>query len=240
MPSTLKGSGLLIEAQDLFSSSSTQNGMDLGGKAVTGDGREFRFVLAGATALVPGKLQQAPVETTAWQNLAAAAAAIGATSIVTTSTVTVAVNAWAGGYVAVTVTPGQGYLYKIKGNTAATAAVVTIYLDDPIQNVALTTASRLDIIASPYGSVIVNPATATGAPVGVAIFNVTAAQYGWIQTKGPSNVLADGTVTVGTSLVASNAVAGAVEPLAGVQAAVGLALTGIADTEYGLVFLNLS
>lgn len=234
---------VLAEYQDLFSTSTTaggpNGGLNLGAKAYTGDGREFRFALAGATALVPGKLQQSAVETTGWENLAVAAAAIGATTITTTSTVTVTANAWAGGYVAVSVTPGQGYFYKIKSNPAATSAVITLTLEDPIQ-IALTTSSKIDVIANPYSGVIVNPASATGAPVGVAIYPVTAAQYGWIQTVGASNVLADGAVTVGTALAASNAVAGAVEPLAGVQAPIGTAITGISDTEYGSVMLKMA
>jgi hypothetical protein len=240
MASTLNGSGLLVEYQDLFSSSSTSGGMQLGSKAVVGDGREFRFVLAGGTALVPGKLQQGAAETTTWENLAAAAAALGATTVTTTSTVTVTANQWTGGYMAVTTSAGAGYLYQIKGNTAATSAVTTITLADPIQQVALTTGSRLDIILSPFASVIINPASASGVPVGVAVYPVTASQYGWVQTKGPANVLADGAITVGTALVASNGTAGAVEPLAGVQIPVGYAMTGIDTTEYGMVFLNIS
>lgn len=234
---------VLAEYQDLFSTSTTaggpNGGLNLGAKAYTGDGREYRFVLAGATTLVPGKLQQSPVETTGWENLTVVAAAIGATSITTTSTVTVTANAWVGGYVSITITPGVGYIYKIKGNPAATSAVVTLQLEDPLQ-IALTTTSRIDIIANPYSGVIVNPATATGTPTGVAIFPVTNAQYGWIQVTGPTNVLADGAITVGTSLVASNGVAGAVEPAAGVQALIGTAITGISDTEYGSVMLKIA
>jgi len=211
---------------------------EIGTYIVTDDGRGFRYVYAGGTALVPGKLQQAAAEVTANENLACAAAAIGATTVTTTSTVTVTANQYAGGWLVVTVTPGQGYQYKIKSHPAATAAALTLTLEDPIQ-VALTTSSRVDLVANPYMGVIVNPTTATGAPVGVAVYPITANYYGWIQTHGPANVLADGAVTVGTNLVASNGVAGAVEPLAGVQASIGIAMTGIADTEYGTVFLTL-
>lgn len=233
---------VLAEYQDLFSSSTTAGGpgggLNLGAKATTGDGREYRFVLAGGTALVPGKLQQSPAETTGWENLAVAAAAIGATSITTTSTVTVTANAWAGGFVAVTVTPGQGYFYKIKSNAAATAAVVTLQLEDPIQ-IALTTASRVDIIASPYNGVIVNPTTASGTAVGVAIYPITAAQYGWVQVSGPTNVLAQGAIVVGEEVGASSTVAGAIVATSGVLADVGIAITGISDTEYGSVNLTI-
>lgn len=223
--------------QDVFTSSSTQQ-QELGAKLVIGP-REFRYVKAGGTALVPGKLQQAPAEVTGDQGLAVAAAAIGATSVTTTSTVTVTANQYAGGWVMVTITPGQGYQYKIKSHPAATGAVVTLQLEDPIL-VALTTDSRIDLVANPYGGIVVNPTTATSAPLGVAVYPVAANEYGWIQSKGPAAVLADGSITVGTSLVASNGTAGAVEPLTGVQAIVGEALTGIATTDYGAVNLMLS
>lgn len=233
---------VLAEYQDLFSTSTTaggpNGGLNLGAKAYTGDGREYRFVLAGGTALVPGKLQQTPAETTGWENLAVAAAAVGATSITTTSTVTVTANAWAGGYVMVTTNTGAGYQYKIKSNPAKTAAVVTITLEDPIL-VALDTTSTIDVIANPYSGVIVNPASASGAPIGVGVFPVTAAQYGWIQVAGVANILSDGGTAVGLAVVASNATAGAVETLTGTQAPVATALTGVSTTEYGSFLLHL-
>ena len=226
---------LQIVGQDLYTSSSTP-AHQVGARAVTGDGRVFRYTKCGGTALVPGKLYQASAEVTANQDLAVAAAAIGATTVTTTSTVTVTANQYAGGYVMVTVTPGQGYQYKIKSHPAATGAVVTLTLEDPIL-VALTTSSRIDLVASPYSGVIVNPTSASSAAVGAAVYPVVAAEYGWLQTHGICNLLADGSVTVGTLLCASNGTAGAVEAFTGVQAAVGIAVTGIATTEYGSVSL---
>lgn len=236
--STLKAN-LLVTPQEIFTSSSTQ-GADLGAYATSGDGRGFRYCLAGGTTLVPGKLQQASAEDTSnYQNLAPSAAAVGATSITVTTSTTITANALTNGWAMISVTPGQGYQYGIKANTATSgAAGLVLTLSDPIQ-VALTTSSRLDVIPNPYASVVVNPTTATSSPVGVAVYGVTNAQYGWLQTHGPANVLADGTVTVGTAVVASNGTAGAVEALTGVQAPVGLALTGIATTEYGSIFLTI-
>lgn len=229
----------MVEYQDIFTSSTGTGGMVLGCKAMTGDGREFRFVQAGGTSLVAGKLQQSAAEDTSnWENLAVAAAAIGATTVTTTTTVTAAANLFAGGTLNISVTPGVGYSYKVKSNTAATAATTVITLEDPLI-VALTTSSRIDIIPSPFANVIVNPTTATGAIVGVATYIITNAQYGWIQYKGPANVLAQGTVVVGTQLAASSTTAGAVVATSGVLAGVGVAVTGIATTEYGLVNLNI-
>lgn len=234
-------SDTLINPSDLFdlSGNSVNESTNLGGLATTGDGRYFRYMLAGATALVPGKLQQTAVEVTGNENLTAVAASVGATQIVSTSTITATANQYAGGWAMITVTPGQGYQYQITSHAAFSSAAPTFNISDPIV-VALTTGSRIDLVPNPYNSVIVNPTAATGAPVGVAVAATPAGFYGWIQTKGAANVLVDGAVTVGTALVASNGVAGAVEPLAGVQAPVGIAMEGISDTEYGAVLLNLA
>lgn len=231
----------LVNPQDVFSTSSTA-GTILGARATTGDGRVFRYALAGVTALVPGKLQQASAEdTTNYQNLAAAATAIGDKSIVMTTSTTVTANIFAGGYINTTTSTGAGYMYQIGGNTATSgAAGLTITLNDPIL-VATTTGTRFDIIPNPYASIVVNPTVATSAPIGVAMFAVTAAQYGWVLTQGVAPVLVDDqTVVVGTALSASNQAAGAVEPFTGVQAMVGIALTGAATTQYGMVNFNLS
>lgn len=236
------GSDTLINPQDLYDITSANSSSDvtqLGALATTGDGRYYRFVTAGGTALVPGKLQQSSAEVTANENLTAVAASIGATTLVSTSTVTVTANQYTGGYALITTGTGAGYFYQIGTHAAFTAAAPTFNLVDPIL-VAIDTTSRIDLIANPYASVIVNPATASGMPVGVAVAATPASGYGWVQTKGVANVLADGAITVGTAIVASNAVAGAVEPLTGVQQIVGTAVTGISTTEYGAINLNLS
>lgn len=212
----------------------------LGQEMYTADGRKFRYALAGGTSLVAGTLLQAAAEDTADQNITPTAAAIGDTSLVTTTTMTVTANQYAGGYMIVTVTPGVGIQYAIKSHVAYTAAAATFELEDPIQ-VALTTTSRVDFVTNPYSNVIIFPTTQTSAPVGVAVNNVTNARYGWVQVGGVATVLADGANAVGATLVASNAVAGAVEDAAspGAQPFIGWSLTGVADTEYGAVLLSL-
>lgn len=234
-------SDTLINPQDLFdvSGGSTNGGTNLGGLATTGDGRYFRWVLAGGTALVPGKLQQAPAEVTANEALSVTATAAGSTTITTTTTVTVTANQYAGGWVAVTETPGQGYLYQIGSHPAATAAALTLNLADPIQ-VALTTATQIDLVANPFTNVILNPSTASANIVGVAVAATPAAGYGWIQVRGVANVLAQGTIVVGTEVAASSTTAGAVVATSGVLASVGVAVTGIATTDYGAIALNIS
>lgn len=211
----------------------------LGEKMVASDGREFRYARAGGTALVVGNILQAAAEDTGDQNIAATTTAVGATSI-TTAAMTVTANQYAGGYVTVTVTPGLGTTYRIKGHAAYTAAAATFDLEDPIQ-VALTATSRLDFVANPYAAVIVAPTTTTGLLVGAAVNNITANRYGWIQVKGPCNVLADAAgVTLATEDVSlSNATGGAVESFVSGQPIVGKAITGIAASENGMIYLDL-
>ena len=203
------------------------------------DGRKYRYARAGAVALVVGNVVQAAAETTAHQNLAFAAAALAATSVVTTTTVTVTANQYAGGYVTVSVTPDLGASYRIKSHAAATAAVVTLVLEEGIRT-AWTTATRADLVANPYAAVIVTPTTPTGVIVGVAANDVAISGYGWIQTFGPCNVVADAAgVAVGSQVSASNATAGNVETFVSGQQIVGRAMSGIAASENGMIFLEV-
>lgn len=233
------GSDILIAAADLASDSATALHL-LGGRAVTPDGRSFRYCKAGAVALVPGTLQQSPAQITDHQDLTPVAATAGDTTLTVTLGATAATaDQYAQGWVVVTVTPGQGYQYKILSHPAAdSSGSLTLTLMDPIR-VSLTTSSRVDLIPNQYSGVIINPATASSAPCGAAVTAITAGQYGWVQVGGPATLLADGAITVGTALVASNGTAGAVEPATGVQAPVGTAITGIATTEYGAVELMI-
>jgi len=214
----------------------------LGARAVASDGRVYRYALAGET-LVPGTLLQGPIEHTNHQNLAPTAnAALGATTFTVTLGATAATaNEYAGGWAIITQTPGQGYQYKIKSHPAAdSSATLALTLEDPLQVAITAAASKVDLVQNPYSGVIINPSTATSCPVGVAVYPITSAYYGWIQTGGVATVLAaDGAVVVGTNVTASNATPGAVEAAAGVQAVVGTAVTGIAQTDYGPIKLNL-
>lgn len=235
------GCDLQISPGDLSYNSATQ-GANLGALATTGDGRYFRHVLAGASNLPQGKLCSASAEVTGLEDLDIAAAAVGDTTITTTSTVTVTANQFAGGYIVVTNGTGAGYTYQIKSHPAATAAVVTFTLVDAVQ---ATTASTVDIdvVASPYSGVVLWTTSQVAEAVGVAVVPITANQYGWLQVKGPVGVLCDaGNLTIGQMAVASDDTDGAVGPFESDALAfpvVGIAMTGISSAEYGLVHLNL-
>jgi len=231
-----------IAGQDIFTTSTSAN-TNLGALATTGDGRYYRYSSLGAVAAVPGKLYQAAAEITNHQNLAPTAnGAIGDRTITVTLGATAATaNYYAGGYAMITTSTGEGYMYEIASHPAALlSATLQLTLVDPLLTTTASASTKVDLIPNPYSATIVNPTTATSAPIGAAVFPVAIGGFGWMQVSGPTVLLADGAITVGTNLVASNGTAGAVEPAAGVQAVVGTALTGIATTEYGAVFLQLA
>ena len=132
-------------------------------------------------------------------------------------------------------------MYKIKSHPAAAGAVVTFTLEDPIA-VATTGTVKIDCHPNPYKDVIIVPASAaTSAPVGVATNVITNAYYGWLQTHGAAPVLSSTAMTVGNNvmpLMATTAGAGTVA-VDGVKASIGYALTGIATTDVGHVFLTI-
>lgn len=187
----------------------------VGARGFTRDGRSFRFVKAGAVALVAGNVIQSPAVIPDHLANTAPAVAIGDTSFSYTPGATAgAANLYAGGLLQIDTTPGNGRMYGVDGHLAITASVaftLRLVKDDPIQ-VALTTASRIGLIQNPYNGVIQMPVTtATGILVGVAVSDIPIGGFGWIQTWGYAAVLIAGTPALGAIVMSPGAVAGAAE-----------------------------
>lgn len=232
----------ITPGQDILVDSTTAT-QTLGTYIETADGRGFRYAGVGAVALVPGKMYQGPAQDTTNQNpsggLAVAASAIGATTVTLTGSLTLAANLMAGGLLSVNVTPGQGYTYRIKGNTAVTAAAnCVVTLDDPLL-VALTTSSKVVMTIHPYNGVVVAPTTLTGAPVGIAPAIVAATDFGWLQTKGVSAYLNDANTAIAKSLMCSTNTAGALMTATAGNIVVGYVVGTGVTTEYDLCYLSL-
>ncbi len=228
--------------QALYTSSSTQIHA-LGERLVTPDGRVFRYAKAGASDLVAGNWIQSPAQVANHQNIAVAAAAIGATSITVTLGATAATaNQYANGQAVVTITPGLGQAINISGHPAADAsATLVLELQEPLR-VALTTSTRIDLIPNPYNGVIQSPATTlTGCVVGVATYIITAAEYGWLQRSGPAGALIAGTPGVGVAIVLPGTAAGAavVDGAAAATLVVGSMLSTGGDGECNGVMVAL-
>jgi hypothetical protein len=192
--------------QDDFVSSATQL-HDFGWRAETDDGRVFRYCKAGAADLVAGNVIQGPAIVTTHLANTPPAVAAGATSFTYTPGGTLGtLNQYANGYLQVDTTPGNGFCYVVSGHPAfALSTAFTLTLKDPIQ-VALTTSSRVGLIANPYNGVIQAPqTTATGIIVGVAGYVITANQFGWLQTWGMASVLINGTPALGAHVLGISA-----------------------------------
>lgn len=227
--------------QGIFETSSTQQ-IDLGAKASTADGREYRYVKAGGTELVAGQVQDGPATVANHTNLATNVAAVGATQItVTLGATAVTANQYSNGYVVVNDVAGQGYTYSIKSHPAANAsAAVVITLEDssPVQE-ALTIASQVTLVANQYNGVVVHATAEAGVPVGVAVVDIAANEYGWVQTRGPVSALCGFATGIGLSVAASDTVAGAYETGDGILPVIGYAIAAGVATEYNPIFLTI-
>lgn len=198
--------------QDDFISTATP-AHRLGTRAVDQDGRVFRYVKAGAVDLVAGNVLQSPAIVANHLATTATATAIGLKTLTyTPGASTGTANQYADGFMQIDTTPGNGYTLSVASHPAiASSTAFTLTLKDPLQ-VALTTSSRLGLIANKYNGVIQMPVTtATGCLVGVATYIISANQYGWIGTWGQFSVLIAGTPALGAIVMAPGATAGAAE-----------------------------
>ena len=201
-----------VSGLGVFTDEATQR-HPLGTGAEDRFGRMFRYVEVGGSDLVVGNLLQHPAQIANHQDLTPSAAAIGDRLITVTPGATGGeANLYAGGIAVIDTTPGLGYSYPISGHaaiTALTAFDVNLARGWEIA-VALTGSSRVSLYSNPFRNVIQMPTTATGAPVGVCVYIITADQFGWVCTRGPCGVLVAGTPAVGTGVTNSGSVAGAV------------------------------
>lgn len=230
MPQEGFGLASPANAQPLFSSrayaSPEQVPHALGTVGYDRYGRQFRFTKAGEL-LVVGNALQAAAQITAHQNMTPSAAAIDDTSISVTPGATAgAADLYAEGMAIIDTTPGIGYSYPIKTHLAieASVAFVVKLANGAKIQVALTTSSRVTLVANPFKNVIQMPVTTlTNAIVGVCTFPIASGEYGWIGRNGLFGTLVDGTTAaaVGTKVAGPSGTAGAVTGASGVKQDVG-------------------
>ncbi len=189
----------------------------MGTQLVLQDGRKYRFSAAGTSTLVIGNLLSAGVLTASQQDLTPAANAVGDRTISLTTGASSAVNLFAEGWAAVSVTPDLGNIYKIAGHaTMATAAGDLVHLaPGHAIRVAWNTSTRVNLVDNPYFRVIQIPATTVASiPVGVAVTAPTTLRGCWIQTRGVSSILTSGTVIAGNVAAPGLGTGGAIGPIA--------------------------
>jgi len=159
----------------------------------------------------------------------------------------VTLNQYAGGYVSITDDAGEGYTYRVRGNTATASNVTDLRLYDAIK-VLLTTAS--DIMITGLMTWKARPATAAtdAMVVGGSMAAMTANYFGWAQTRGVYTALTDLATVKGDILTLSDGVAGAVQTIGGggtnavdltTEPTVGRCLADGDTTGHTAVFLTL-
>ncbi len=163
-----------------------------------------------------------------------------ATVTVTLGGTAATANQYAGGYAIITAGTGKGQTLKVASNPAqaTTTGSLVVSLEDA-PNVALDTTSTVSLIANPGNGVIISNHSALKQPVGVTLYPITAANYGFVTSKGITSVLQDGATVVGSAVSVSNGVDGAVENGVIAQGFIGFAISTGVDTHNQAIFVNL-
>lgn len=232
-----------IGEQDVRSTSTTRGGTSLGQYGGTPDGRIYRWGLAGAVDLSPGKVAVTPAIVTNHINVVVAAA-VGTNEFTVTATLgatAATADQYAGGFLTVNDAAGEGISYLIEGNSAAASSgVITVSLAEPVK-VALTTSSEVTLHVNPMADLVIAPGAVANQAVGVPNVLVDDLDYAWLQVRGYCSVLSDGVIGKGSGAILSDAVNGAVEvEVAGtVTQRVGTAPEATVDTEYRTLNLTL-
>jgi len=234
---------------DLYSSFTEQPGGLMVGAMQDGpSGRIFRLALVGASALVKGNLLQESAEDTSYENMAIGTAGVVGDAFlqVTNGTATITSAQFEGGtvgvYTAGTVAIGDEYNITGVTGTLTTGGALKVFVDRPLRY-AYTTSAKVNMKRSPWSGVIQAPATTqTGMAVGVAVYEVAAAAYGFVQTHGLCTVLSDGsTFAVGSNVGTPSGTAGCVTVFAAgtTHQLVGVVRQAAASTHGISMFLQI-
>lgn len=225
---------------------SDQRSHPLGSVMQFADGRRFKYGRAHATAIATAMLCQQTLNSANFDELVVPTArAIGDRDVtLTTGSTGAAVDLLKDGYLNVDDDAGEGYLYTIKSNAAAsTTASLAITLYEQLQ-VAWTVATTCTIFVNPYADIIIHPSPATAMLIGVTPRAITSAYYGWWQTWGPCSVMTQGTVIINERVIDSASADGAVAPTASTAAGeefyVGVVMEVAATTEQSIVSLQIA
>ena len=231
--------GSLVATVDPFTSGASQL-FPLGSKLLYGN-TVYRYGQMGAGAVTAGKCVTHAASIAHHFDLTpTAGVAAGETAIsVETAGTDITLNQYAGGYLYVNDAAGEGQMLRIRSNPAHDhsddASIIITTYDDLAT--AITTSSRVTLIADPLSALIGQAATTTGATMGVTVVDMAATHYGWFAVSGPATVLTSGTLVVGNHAVPLGAV-GAVGPAAGdVIQVIGTVMIVNVTTDYSLINL---
>lgn len=185
---------------DQFNEATVQAGHILGGRMIFPDGRAFRYAENAAVELISGNVIQAsaPITNHVLQTPTAGAVddrvlvvALGATAAV--------VDQYKDGYLHIPIGAAKGQTYTIQEHPGvASSGSFSVPLFEPLQTAVPATANSISLIANQYKNVIQSPVTTlTASAVGVAVSDLTASLFGWLQVVGPASVSTKGTLIIG-------------------------------------------
>ncbi|KKL81440.1 hypothetical protein LCGC14_1994770, partial [marine sediment metagenome] len=155
----------LPPGQEKITSTDNFAGVTLGTRAMTQDGRVFRYCFS-AGAIGAGFLTTAPAITPSAlaSDLILVTAAVGAKSITAShaSANAATINFYKDGYVFIHDGAGEGHLHLIQGHdaSASDAVAITLRLGDDVVREALASGSSLGgIVRNPYTEIVEWPTT---------------------------------------------------------------------------------
>ena len=187
----------------------------LGAEMAFPDGRKFRYVNNGGTAIGEGLVvaSEAPAGNHDEDLVITTSPSVGDTAIsITLGGTAAAKDLYAEGYLffnLASTTPHE--MYKIKGHALiASSGTGEITIDEPdgFQTAITAGTDTAGLIKSPYKDIVVAPAAVAGRFVGVTAADLEADYYGWVQVAGMATAKIDGTPAVGTLVGASSNHAG--------------------------------
>ena len=187
----------------------------LGAEMAFPDGRKFRYVNNGGTAIGEGLVvaSEAPAGNHDEDLVITTSPSVGDTAIsITLGGTAAAKDLYAEGYLFFNLpstTPHE--MYKIKGHAligSSGTGEITIDEPDGFQTAITAGTDTAGLIKSPYKDIVVAPAAVAGRFVGVTAADLEADYYGWVQVAGMATAKIDGTPAVGTLVGASSNHAG--------------------------------
>ena len=202
---------------NLFRSETTPS-LPVGFRVALADGRVFRYAHFGAAVnrglVVSQDLSESAVVDT--DNIIIAPASAVTTTdgtinsrFIQLTLASITADQFAGGYLHTTDDTGEGFTYRILGNTATgdpASGDIRLSLADPLQ-VAVDATTDIAITGSLFANVEAATQATDEVIAGVSMATQAAADYGFIQTQGVATVLTQGTVVI-ADRVAIGSVAG--------------------------------
>ena len=200
---------------ETVTSTTESRGVTLGTKGLMPDGRVFRYSKAGEAITAGLMCQNSIAIANHDMDLVTAAAAAGATSIVSTLGGTaVTADQYKGGTLYVNDGDGEGQTFRIATHAAVSSSGDFTVPFEGKQTVktALTASSLTGLKANPYNGTLIYNTTPDGIPTGFTPTDVASGAYFWQQTYGDAAVFAQGTMVLGQCVVPSTNTTGAVDP----------------------------